>query len=752
LVPSSVAAVLDLKLGGAEISSETVARAIGDKQLLLVLDNCEHLVDSTARLVELIVRRCPRSTILATSREALRVAGEYVYGVSPLEVPPPDQRDDLLEHSAVQLFIARARASQSDFSAQTENLYQIAAICRRLDGIPLAIEFAASRAGILGVSRVAASLESRFCLTTFGRRTAVPRHRTLRAVLDWSYELLPDAERRLLRYLAVFPAGFTLEAASAVMSDTLGEAATVEDGVANLAAKSILKLERSGGAQRWRLLETTRLYALERLAESGETELATRRHAEFFRDWLASSPLGSSSPFNVKEILVYARETDNIRAALNWAFGGTGDVELGVALAAAAMDFWLATSLLTECCNWGRRALADIGVAANTQQELVLQSGLGLALLYTSGMNAASRGHLMKALTLSRSLGDLEYQQRAAYGMFLFEGRSGDFRESLFYAHMYEELAKQANDLGARLVADWLIGSVQTFLGRYVEASKRLQRAVDQYPSTMRYPGTLRFGIDLRATGLSRLAGCQWSRGLVETAGRLAQTAVEEARDINHPVSLCFVLAWPCSMLFPRLGELDVAQRYISELILKADQHGLVPLRAMGVCAKGSLAAARGDRTTGIELLRSGLAGMQEAAYHHFYPVFLAELAEALGDNGRIDDGIAEIETALQRTRELEYRWFTPEMLRIKGKLVAARAGGDPSVVEDLFFQSLHQAQQQQALYWELRTATSLAEFWKDRGKASDARQILAPLYARFTEGFATPDLCRARILLAQLN
>src|SRR5216684_3942574 len=199
LVPSAVTGVLGLKLGGNEISAESVARAIGAQKLLLVLDNCEHVIDAAAKLAETVVRLCSRTTILATSREILKIEGEYVYRVPPLDVPPQHEEPaNILGHSAVQLFIATTRALHSDFSPHGENLPAIGAICRRLDGIPLAIDFAATRVATLGLQQVAAGLDDRLGMLTSGRRTALPRHQTLRATLDWSYELLPEPERLVM--------------------------------------------------------------------------------------------------------------------------------------------------------------------------------------------------------------------------------------------------------------------------------------------------------------------------------------------------------------------------------------------------------------------------------------------------------------------------------------------------------------------------------------------------------------------------
>ena len=291
LVPSAVAQVLRLGLGGGDITAETVARAISDRHLLLVLDNCEHLIDAVAILAEKLLRLCPRVTILTTSREVLRTQGEHAYRVLPLVVPAPEEKEasKILGHSAPAFFIARAKELGSDFSSNATNLATIAAICRHLDGIPLAVEFAAARAAALGIELVAAGLRDRLALLTSGRRTALPRHRTLRATLDWSYDLLPEEERRLLRCLAVFPAGFTLDAAVALMYEAGGNKLSVMDGIMELVAKSLVTFDGTEGGSRWRLLETIRAYALQKLTECGEIEGAQRRHADIFSAISSSS-------------------------------------------------------------------------------------------------------------------------------------------------------------------------------------------------------------------------------------------------------------------------------------------------------------------------------------------------------------------------------------------------------------------------------------------------------------------------------
>jgi predicted ATPase/DNA-binding winged helix-turn-helix (wHTH) protein len=417
LVPSAVASVLDLKPGGDEISAARVARAIGDRKLFLILDNCEHVIDAAANLVETVVRLCPRTTVLATSREVLRIDGEYVYRVPPLAVPPEDQMEPevILQHDAVELFIARTRTQAPDISLHGENLPAIASICRHLDGIPLAIEFAAARAATLGVQQVATRLDDRFRLLTSGRRTALPRHRTLRAMLDWSYELLPDEERLLLRRLAIFSSGFTLEAAAAVMSDRDNTAPYVAEGIANLVAKSLIARDGSAISGRWRLLETIRAYALEKLGESGEFERLARRHAEFFRD-LFERAAPSSAP-STAEMAQYAREIDNVRVAIDWCFSPSGDSGIGAVLTAAYAPVWLNLSLTAELSNRAERALrrVDANMSARTQMELEI--ALGTCLTITLGSIERTREVLTAGLEVAEHLDDLDAQVRASWAL-----------------------------------------------------------------------------------------------------------------------------------------------------------------------------------------------------------------------------------------------------------------------------------------------------------------------------------------------
>ncbi|WP_426128835.1 ATP-binding protein [Pararhizobium sp. PWRC1-1] len=748
-VSSTVAHVLNLQIHGEKLSPELVARAIGGSRALLILDNCEHVIEAAAALTENVLRVCPEVNVLATSRELLRIDGECAYPVPALEVPSEDLEgsQDALEHSAVQLFVARTRSLRADFEPQGDKLPAIASICRQLDGIPLAIEFAAARAATLGIQQVAGRLDDRFALLTGGRRTALPRHQTLRATLDWSYDLLPEAERRLLRHLGIFPAGFTIEAATAVVA---GIESSVALGISSMVSKSLVVLEGSETARRWRLLESVRVYSIAKLAEADEYGEAMRRLAEFCL--ILFSPLALENEFDATfdELEDFRLETGNLRGALKWALSSGGDATLGVALAAAASDFWVAVSLVAEAGEWAGKALGQLGDATGTRTEMVLRCSLGYALIYTQGMSPRARDMLTGGLALAHAFQDFDYQQRATCGLWLFSARSMALKDALAFAREYEVVAS-GRDLQSQATAAWLVGIPQTYMASHAEASERLQWVIDQYPSARRRRDMMRLGADVRTSAMAHNTVNLLSQGFLDAASRTASQAIEEARETNQPFVLCVTLAWTAGFVALSLGEFDKASALGEELVHIAYKHGLRPFHAVGLCIRGSLAARGDNPEAGIEPLRCGLAEMQQATYLLFYPFFLTELAAALGAIGRFDESLEEIGKALRFAVDTDYRWFVPEIHRVEAELLVLRGSQNPALIESSLRQSMGQASAQQAVYWELSAAISLAELLRRAHKHDEALAALAPVYGRLSEGFSAPRVKRAKALLDEL-
>jgi predicted ATPase len=318
-VPSAVASALGLAIRSDDVVAGLTAY-LQDKQILVVLDNCEHVIEATAFLAERILSSAPDVQILATSRERLRVKGEQVHRLSPLASPPVSSgltAVQALTFPAIQLFVERAAESLEGFELRDADAPIVAEICRKLEGIALAIELAASRIDAFGVRELSTLLEDPFQLLKQGRRTALPRHRTLAAALDWSYEFIPETERTILRRLSVFAGAFTLDSATAVIAESgiLGPEAV--ESLANLVARSLVSADVGGAVAQYRLLDTTRAYALQKLAESGELEAVERSHAEHHRNLFEQTEPERETQPTTEWLAEYGRKIDDIRSALN---------------------------------------------------------------------------------------------------------------------------------------------------------------------------------------------------------------------------------------------------------------------------------------------------------------------------------------------------------------------------------------------------------------------------------------------------
>jgi predicted ATPase/DNA-binding SARP family transcriptional activator/DNA-binding CsgD family transcriptional regulator len=408
LVPQVMAEALGVR----ERRDCTLTDAIGDalrevEQILLVLDNCEHLIDACARLVDALLASCPRLRVLATSREPLGAGGEVIWRVSSLSVPDTDRlpaAGELTRYDAVRLFLDRARMRLPDFGLTAENSRAVAEVCGRLEGIPLAIELATARMGVLAVAEVAGRLEDSLDLLTAGPRTAAPRQKTMRATLEWSYDLLSEPEKKLFRRLSVFARGWTLEASEAVGSYGIGQT-DILDRLSGLVDKSLVVAEvAQDGPVRYRMLEPVRQYALERLEESEESDATQRRHAAFFLALAEEAEpelKGGQQETWVRQLEI---EHDNLRAALSWTLE-QGEAELVLRLSAALGEFWHMRGHLSEGCRWLEAALAK-GDAPSVVRVRALAKASWIAWEQTDLERAIALGE--EGLELARKLGDEE--------------------------------------------------------------------------------------------------------------------------------------------------------------------------------------------------------------------------------------------------------------------------------------------------------------------------------------------------------
>src|ERR1700688_3042707 len=702
LVPSTVASTLGLKQIG-RASAESVARAVGGRHLLLVLDNCEHVIDAAANLAETFTRLCPRTTIVATSREVLRIDGEAVYRVPPLDVPAPGEAapDTIMQYSAVELFVARTKALNAGFWPHAEDLASIAAICRHLDGIPLAIEFAAASAAALGIEQVSAGLRDRFALLTRGRRTALPRQRTLRATLDWSHELLPETERRMLRRLGVFPGGFTVDSAAAVMADAGLDAAMVADCIANLVTKSLIALDPTPGVTRWTLLDTIRAYALEKLVEHAEADIAADHHALYFRDLFTPQARGVRSSLSDENLARHVREIDNVRAALYWSFSPAGDPAVGVDLTAAYAPVWRHLSQMIECSERCERALLSLepDVTENMWLRMELQMDLAAAIFITMGPPEQAKTLLTEALETADALNDLNAQARALSTLISVYASRGEYGKAQIAAERIEQIAHRMGDPIHLRFAYQQRGTTLLWGGRPREARQYLERVLRLPAAPGDRQGAIYYNPNDRAVARAMLARALWMQGFADQALDEARLSVEELQGTDPPLQLCRILYQGICRIATITGDFATADREIARLIEVATGFNAHVWVTSGHFLKGQLLVERGEFAQGLLVLRDAFETCDRTGWHTPYAEFKSALALGLAGTGRLDEALVALDGAMAADREGGRGWRAPELLRIKGEVLLQQAADLSLAAEDCFSQAAQIAREQGALF-----------------------------------------------------
>jgi predicted ATPase/DNA-binding winged helix-turn-helix (wHTH) protein len=748
LVPTAVASALGLIVQTQDPIVGLLA-FIGDRKILLVLDSCEHVIGVAAALAERVVSEAPQAHILATSREALRVEGEHVHLLHSLDCPPEDAgltAMEALRYPAAQLFMERAAASGYDAELSDTDAPIAARICRRLDGIALAIELAASRVGSLAIRGTAELLDNRFSLLWHGRRTALPRHETLNAMLDWSYSLLSEREKVVLCGLSVFVGNFTLQAAGSVAAETETNEAEIIGAVASLVAKSLISTTVINGSAYYRLLDATRAYAIAKLAERGEADRIARRHAIYYSKFLEHDET-IQSLFGEHGLSGYAPHIGNVRAALGWALSERGEPPTGIKLATWAAPLFFGLSLFEECRGWCERALAALDDASRgTRQEMILQEALALSSMLTRGHTDQVRAAIGRGLALAEVCQDRVRQLRLLFGLSIFFTRLGDIRGALAVAEQGSVIAQTAKYPAGAVWAECWVGNAHHFLGHQAAAQLHCERGLALAVEL----GTFNFfGFDQRIRALVVLCRILWLRGFSDQAHRIAQKIIDEAASRDHPVLICTTLFYASKLLL-WTGDLLRAGDLIEQLIAYAGRYSLAPYRALGISLKGELAIARDEPEAGLDLLRSALETLHAQQYNLLIPGFIGASAEGLRKTGRFEEALFTINGAIARATNSGVELDLSELLRIKSQILAARHDRESAM--HCVTEALTVAREQSALAWELRSSMALARMLSEDGQRDQARHTLALVYDRFTEGFETADLRLARALLEDLR
>ena len=721
MILPNLAALLDLT-PAEHAPLLSLARSLQARQLLLVIDNCEHLLDDIALISETLLRHAPDLHILTTSREALRAEGEYVQRLEPLACPPATgNRAQALGYPALQLLIERAMSHQDSFALSEAELPLAIDICQRLDGIPLAIELVAAQIERFGLPGLLVQMEDNFRLLTRGRRSALPRQQTLRATLDWSFDLLSPCEQICLRRLAVFRGGFSLASAAAVIAGEQIAPAEVLGSITQLVAKSLLNVEPGDDEMVYRLLDITRTYALEKLSVAAELDTTRERHAarclalmeQAREDW----ELTATQPW----IDRYAPLREDIRTALDWGLGDQGAHLLGIRLTVSAMPLWQELSLLREHGLYVGKALARLAQspAPNPHLHMALQLALGSFSYHTQGGTPQTIDAFACARRLAEANNDLSGQLRAVSGHMAVNLCCGNYRQALAQSLHFDQLGPQAAPL-LDLSAQRLRVLAQHFAGDQALAQHNGEQVIQR----MAHSGHLNrfthgFGVqyDQSVASLTILARILWLRGFPERAWRTANQALELALQINHGTSICYTLAVAGVVIARYNGDATTAHSLLDLLMQQAQKHSV---QLFHTWARHYAGTAPEQDLQGLGLVADTLVTFNATA---------------------VDAAMFE------RARNGAAGWCTAEILRVR-----AEHTDDPQAAEALLLEALGLAHQQGALAWELRSATALARLWQRQDRRQAAHELLNAVYARFTEGFATQDLIGVRRLLDELQ
>jgi predicted ATPase/DNA-binding winged helix-turn-helix (wHTH) protein len=737
--PLLISGTVASALGLTTVSEDPVPRVIEflkSKRMLIVLNNCEHVIEGAALIAEKLVGGAPGVDVIATSRESLRAKGEWVLRLDPMELPPRGavlSAAEAMRFSAVELFVERALASLDTFELSDADVPAVVEICHQLDGLPLAIELAAARVDLFGIGGLASRLDDRLGLLTRGHRTAMPRHQTLRATLDWSYELLSGVEQRVLRRLAVFAGAFDLRSASAVVVDDEVNEAGVSDVLTNLASKSLLTVQAAGEQVLHRLLSTSRAYALEKLEISREGGEIKRRHAQLCRSWGKDDLDWEPQSFR-QGTAGSGYRIDDVRAALNWCCSLDGDSRLGIELTATSAPIWFQSSFLNEYrgrLEWALQALKSNGIRDATL-ELRLNAALGNVTLFTRGPSPLVTAAFNKTLELAEQLGTNAHRQRALWGLWAARIGVSDYQSALGFAQAFCLFANSAGDRSAMLEGDRMMALAHHFLGDQSQARRHAERALTRPGRPVSAWSDCHFQFEHRVASQAALGRILWVQGFPDQATRVNRETLECAQATGHSLSLCLAVTCICTVAL-WTGDLSEARRCVTMLLDESNRHSLGYWQAWGRCLEIALGQRIGEQKPHGGVLSDPL-------YRPLHYETLATLCVEL-----------PTEATSARAESGHSGWCAAEILRVKAETLL-RTGGGTAAAEGLLQQSLSIATKQGALSWELRTATSLARLWHGQRRTRRAHGLLASVLARFTEGFDTTDLVNAKTLLEQMT
>jgi predicted ATPase/DNA-binding winged helix-turn-helix (wHTH) protein len=755
--PQHVAGAVATSLGFALKSKDPgleLVDLVRSRKLLLILDSCEHVIEAVASLAEQLYQQTEEIHVLTTSRELLKVEGEHCYRVLPLDVPPDGSEQTanaVLRYPAVQLFVRRVAARAGSFVLTDEEAPFVAEMCRKLDGLPLAIELAAGQVAALGIKNTVARLVSRLELLRLSHRTAVPRHRTLKATLDWSYNLLSEAEKIVLRRIAPFVGHFTLEGARYVAGELGVGTGEIFDAIAGLVEKSLIATRIDETQAQYWLLDTTRAYAIEKLEEHDELDVISGRHAKYVAEFLESQREMMLALPRAGRTAAYSDQLSNIRAALEWSFGPHGDDEIATRLAAASAQVFLELSLLIECQAWAERAIARLGTRnQNSRRAMEIYASLPLVLMHTEGNDQHVRASFSRALEIAINQGDLAYELRLLSGLFMYSHWTMDISGATDIAARSKKLALKTRNPDDMALAESMLAASNHLLGNHIIAQQHCESGLSYSGSGPRF----RAGQHLFHYTSFLLVGMARSllyRGLLDRSLKYAKLAIEEGEKSGHPATFCRSLALIVPV-FLTMADTRRSDQYIAELSDLSAAHSLKPYSAIATGLRGQWLLLQNNLLDAISLLKRALEELHAQRQEMLNMDFACDLAAALMKVGEHEQALRLVLKAIDVQQRVGKFLHMPALFRMKGLILADRSAEDYFEAEASLLSAIDWAKRQSATLFELKAATDLAELLLRPGRVPEAYKYLSAALDRMPAGIVSPDHTRALQILDQLQ
>jgi predicted ATPase len=749
-VTHAIAAVLGVQDVSGQPLLVTLQRYLEDKQILLVLDNFEHVMEAAPIVSDLLAD--PGLKILVTSRSALRLSGEHEYPVPPLAVPDPRHLPEIAElsqYDAVALFIARARAVKPDFSVTNENAPAVAEICSRLDGLPLAIELAAARVRLFPPQALLTRLQNRLALLTGGARDLPTRQQTLRGAIDWSYSLLGDGERQLFARLSVFEGGCTFDAAEMVCNPEGDLEIDVLDGMESLVEQSLL---RQGGEEepRFVMLETIKEYAAERLDETPGARDATRRaHATYFADHARALWDRVSREGRTAVLAALALDEGNLRLAWRYWVGERDPESLNQVIDSLWLlydsrgSYRAAIQLTSEMLD----VLSTMSPSAErTQQEITLRTSQARALMVFEGYTQEVEEAYMATLDAAGGADQIPELFPVLRSLASFYTYRGEFGRGVDVAQRILRLADAQNDAGMRTDAYLLLGECFALNDDLHQGLDYLNAAIDWSERQGSLSGRFRVGNHPGVAACTTSALVLWLLGFPDRGMERATRAVQMAATLEHPSTLAYALFHSALIHLWRREPEGVRERVLETLAV-AEEHDLRLWNAVGTFLLGAAMTELGRSDEGLQSMREGLARYQGLTTPPiFWPMLLYVQAAAYRRAGRPADGLRCIEEAIGVVGDGPA--LAPLLAVEKGNLLLEHGDGGKSDAAVWFRRALARTKELDEKLLHLRAAMGLYRANSSPADAEEARNLVASALSELTEGFAIPDVVEARNLL----